>query len=115
MAELQKPAQAQDKSQEIRTLKDEIESLQNRLLDESESSNNGDDSSEITIKNLKHQQITIRDQLKTDKEKNLNTNTDSRITSLKSDLEKMTDNRDELKKNNAKLEAEMTSLENEIK
>ena len=64
---------------------------------------------------MKHQLITLRDQLKTEKGKNLNTNSDSRITTLKSDLEKMTDNRDELKKTNAKLEAEMTSLENEIK
>ena len=86
--------------------------MQKRLLDESESSNNGDDSSEITIKSLKLQLQTPRDQLKTEREKNLNTSSDSRITSLKSDLGKMTDNRDELKKTKAKLEAEMTSVEN---
>ena len=61
------------------------------------------------------QQIPLRNQSKDEKKKKLNTNSDSRITSLKSDLEKMTDNRDELKKTNAELEAEMTSLENEIK
>lgn len=116
-ADLQKSAVVQDSSQEIQSLKDEIESLQKRLLDESESSsNNGDDSSsEMTIKSLTSQLITLKEQLKDEKKKNLNTDSDSRITSLKSDLEKMTDNRDELKKTNAKLEAEMTSLENEIK
>ena len=94
MADLQMPAVAQDSSQEIQSLKDEIESLQKRLLDESESSSNNDDdsSSEITIKSLTHQLITLRDKLKAETEKNLNTNPASRITSSKSSLENMTDN-----------------------
>ena len=44
MADLQKSEVVQDSSQEIQSSKEEIESLQKRLLDEIESSNNGDDS-----------------------------------------------------------------------
>ena len=82
MADLQKPAVEQDNSQEIQSLKDKIESLQNSLLDEREASNNGDDSSsEITTKDLTHQQITRREKLKTERENNINTDSHSSITS----------------------------------
>ena len=73
MADLQKPAVAQEKSQEIQSLKAEIGSLQKRLLDESESSNNGDVSlSELKLKARNNQLKTPREQLKAEKKKNLN-------------------------------------------
>ena len=71
MAGMQIPAVEEDNSQVIQSLKDEIVSLQKRLLDESESSSNndGDSSSEMTINSLTSQLKTLRDQLKAEKEK----------------------------------------------